>query len=209
MDEDKCRSVYLALRTAPASDIAVRGVAALRLMMIDAFGEDRQRELIGAWNDEELPRTNGNSAPLSVRRLAEEGIGALWIEAGMPKDMAGQLSNLFHTMFDLVYGAEEDDTDLLLQVEQRLRSSPPDFSNARIIANKVLARAMYEGNENRVKTAAKRVQDILSRWKRAEEDWGRDYELEKTLWIIEHADEITPWSRRVREKLQMIQRLDR
>lgn len=55
VDEDLCRNVYLALRTLPASDFSVRGIASLRKIMIEAFGWERQSELIGIWNDVQVP----------------------------------------------------------------------------------------------------------------------------------------------------------
>ncbi|MGH7099256.1 MAG: hypothetical protein ACREE4_16570 [Stellaceae bacterium] len=91
MDEKLCRLVYLALRTAPALEHSIRGIAALRKMMIDAFGFERQRELIGQWNELPLPPPDGHAIPRSIRALAEEGIACLWTEAGMPVEMLGRL----------------------------------------------------------------------------------------------------------------------
>ncbi len=127
----------------------------------------------------------------------------------MQQEMARRLSHLFHTMFDLMHDTVEGDHDLLQKVDERLKGAPPDFSNARIIANEVLARAAYDGDANRVEQAAKRVQDILSRWKNAEKDWGRDYELEELSWMVQHANEITQWSQHVRQRLEIIRRPDR
>ena len=110
-------------------------------------------------------------------------------------------------MLSLIQNAVEDDHALLQKVQQNLNSAPPNLSHARIIANEVLARAIYEGDANPVTQAAERVRDILIKWKNSEHDWGRDYELEEVSWIIQHANEIRVSSERVRDGLETIRRL--
>jgi len=208
MDEDLARFIYLALRTAPASDTAIRGIAALRKIMFDSFGTETQRELIAAWNEIPLPAADGDAVAPSIRCLAEKGIGYLWIEAGMPPDTVSRLDHLFGTMFDLMIGALEDDEHLSLEINQRLATVPPDFSQARIIANMALARAMYQGDVGEIAQCASHVLDILSRWRAEEKDWGRDYEIEEVRWIIENVEHIHHWSGAVRERLSQIAALD-
>jgi hypothetical protein len=174
-------------------------------MMIDDFGEARQRDLIAQSNDVKLPYAEGEAVPNWIRRLVESGIGFLWIEAGMPNEMASRLSHLFHTMFDLLQGVVEEENDLLERIDQNLNAAEPNFSHARIIANILLAQAIYEGDANGAARAAERVRDILLGWKNEEGDWGRDYELEEVSWIIEHANEIGDWSGQVRNRVELIQ----
>jgi len=57
LDEGHLKTCYLALRRAePARDI-IAAVAGLRLQLVALVGEDRQRELIGEWN--EIPEAGG------------------------------------------------------------------------------------------------------------------------------------------------------
>lgn len=54
-DDDRIanfRTVYRALLSPKPGDQSVAAIASIRLLLIDAVGEDRQRELIGLWNGE-------------------------------------------------------------------------------------------------------------------------------------------------------------
>jgi hypothetical protein len=204
VEERLAQFIYLARRTAPASDTALRGILALRKVMFDSYGEERQRKLVAAWNDLPLPWADGDAVTGPARRLAEEGIGRLWIEAGMPRDTARRLDHLFHTMFDLMKVALKDDEYLFLEIDERLAQDPPGFSSARIIANMALARAMYQGDAGQIAQSAHRVQDILFRWKAEEHDCSRDDEIEEVRWVIENADNIDHWSHMVRARLGAI-----
>lgn len=65
------RTIYLALGEAPPSDLTIAAVASVRLLLIREVGEERQRELVGAWN-EELP------AELSALLARGPGGGPGW-----------------------------------------------------------------------------------------------------------------------------------
>ena len=51
LDLDAAKDIYLALDSAPPSFNAIRSIAKLRLALIEAVGEEQQRELIGQWNE--------------------------------------------------------------------------------------------------------------------------------------------------------------
>ena len=52
---DYFRKIYKALRVLGRDrpEVAVPAIASLRLLLIDAVGEETQRELIGKWNEED------------------------------------------------------------------------------------------------------------------------------------------------------------
>lgn len=49
--EKAFQSVYMALCLMPACHAAIRAIAGIRLLMIEDLGLERQRELIGLWNE--------------------------------------------------------------------------------------------------------------------------------------------------------------
>lgn len=207
-NEELFRAIYLALRNAPATDKTVRGIAALRLMMINTFGEEDQRAFVSQWNELQ-PQPDAISSfviPPSVRFLTDRGIELLWIEAGMPKDIAQRLDHLYSTMYERAFGIEDEDEQDAIQ--ECLARNPPDFSNARILANKMIATAMLTNDVHSILERSQIALDILQQWKCQEEDWGRDYEIEETSWIATHAMEISHWSVHVREQLDLALRLD-
>jgi hypothetical protein len=136
---------------------------------------------------------------MAVRRLAEKGIGSLWVEAGLPADRARGLSHLYSTMLQAVLGNAEAEADLLAQVEERLQRKPQDYSQARIIGNEILAAHMMAGDSQRVIETANRNLEILSAWRAAEPDLGREYEDEELRWIVENAAHFEVWSSRFRQ----------
>ena len=187
--------MYAALSTAPAADQTVRGIAAVRMLMIQTLGEDRQRELITQLNAAlPIDPPDHTEVPMAVRRLAEAGIGSLWAEAGLPADRARGLSHLYSTMLQAVLGNAEPEADLLAQVEERLQRKPQDYSQARIIGNKILAAHMMAGDSQRIIETANRNLEILSAWRAAEPDLGREYEDEELRWIVENAAHFVEWS---------------
>ena len=193
--EQYLKYIYLALRAAPPSDATVRGIAATRRLLWDAVGEERHRDLITEWNALQIDE------PPDLRFLAAKGIGALWVEAGLSAEMATRLNHLYITMIDEFFGNGETVTDLQNRRAECLASTPPDYSKARIIGNKVLAIQMMRGEVQDLRATAVRNLDILAAWREAEPDLGRDYEDEELRWVIEHVDDFNVWSHRFRNRL--------
>lgn len=192
--------IYAALSTAPPADQTVRGIAAVRMLMIQTLGEDRQRELITLWNAAlRIEPPDNKEVPFAIRRLDIEDIEALWVEAGMPADLAHDLNLLQQTMLQHVLGEAEPEAELLARLEERLQRNPRDYSMARIFGYKILAAHVMAGDSQRIIETANRNLQILAEWRAAEPDLCREYEDKRLRRIVENAAHFEAWAARVRE----------
>jgi hypothetical protein len=82
------REIYRSICIAPPADQTHRGIAAVRLLMINSLGEERQRDLIGRWNDEPSAVVpTGENIPSWLQKLAVSGLQSLWVESGLPQEI--------------------------------------------------------------------------------------------------------------------------
>lgn len=176
--------------------------------MIEYLGENRQRELIGLWNDEPRPPASIGAIPRGMASLAEDGLQLLWVEAGVPQEMAGRMTHLYSTMLDALFEDFEGAAPLgewSRAVDAHLADQPAAYSNARIICNQILAIHILDGDTVNIIDTSNRILGILSDWRAAEPDMGRHYEDDLLKWVRTHADDFEAWSRHFRGRVDEYQ----
>lgn len=190
------RTVYRALHILGEGDpgVATPATASLRLLLIDALGEERQRELIGGWN-EELPRAARERA---LYRLAQEGIAFAFVSAGMPVEWARRHTHLFQYMPPMHAPLDENTC-----VEcRRAQWEAANYAGARDAGNMLLALAVLAGNADAIRRHATDNLHILEAWGAEERnlgrDLGRDYEFEEHAWLRDQAEEMAQWGQDAR-----------
>jgi hypothetical protein len=203
MTEQDLKQCYLALRRVTPSDAIVRADAGIRLELIERYGEDRQRELVGEWNaegdgeiDEDGPGIDG----LELRRLAQQGLAFEFVEAGMPLEWATRHSHVFQYMPPVYEAADEGD----LRTNREARLAGGDFAYARNYGNHELALAILRGSADAIRELTHAILAILTQWRAEEEangrEFGKNYEVEKHEWLHAHANEMAEWGRRVMQR---------
>lgn len=203
MDEEKrveCfRIVYAALSSSTAPE-HVAAVASVRLLLIEAVGEDRQRALIAAWNDSTSAAAPVREDHAELHRLAADGVAFAFVEAGMPIEWARRQYAIFQHMPP---GKAAPDR-IADQVRDAARQAG-DFSRARIVGSELIARAVLDGDANAIRESAAENLAILSEWEAARPNLReeRGYEFDQHEWLVAHADDMANWGRRVSGRLRV------
>lgn len=206
MDEkertERFRTVYRSVQLLGDVDPAAGtpAVASLRLLLIDAVGEERQRELIGEWNNEHRSVGTAGADAGTFRRLAQEGIAFAFVSAGMPLAWARRHTHLFQYMPPVHAPLDEHACAELRAV----RRAAGEWAPARNAGNMLLALAVLEANAMAIQEHAAENLSILDEWRTAEPDLGRDYEFEVHTWLRDHAAMMADWGRSARRHLDVV-----
>jgi hypothetical protein len=201
---DHVHTVYRSLRLLGESEpaAATPAVAALRLLLIDMAGEDRQRELISQWNEEPpLPSAAGESGA-ALRRLAPEGIAFAFVDAGMPVEWARRHRHLFQYMPPVYAALDGNACAARRQAQREARNWPW----ARDAGNMLLALAVLQGDVPAILAHAEENLAILAEWRAAAPDQIFEHEFEEHSWLRDHVVEMAQWGGSVRRHLEMMAR---
>jgi len=198
-----CHAVYSALGRLPASNEAVRGIAGIRLIMNEILGEERQRELVGTWNEERQGAVGNETIDYrALSSLAMDGTVFAFVSAGMPLEWAKRHTHLFQYMPPVHAPIEEN----ACAEHRRTRWDAGEYAQARDAGNMLLALAVLAGDAHAIYEHAKVNLRILEAWRAEEPDLGHDYEFEEHAWLRDHAEEMARWGRMVRQHLDMVTR---
>lgn len=181
-------------------EAATPATASLRLIMSMFFGEERQRELVGQWNDEPALARHEGMPDVALHRLAEEGIAFAFVCAGMPAEWAKRHSHLFQYMPPVHAPLEHDD----LMMSRDAARNAGEFAHARDAGNMLLALAVLDGDGNRIRELAAENLAILDAWRLTDPNLGREYEFEKHTWLRDHAVEMAQWGEDVSRHIEMM-----
>jgi hypothetical protein len=180
-------------------EAATPAIAAARLLLIDAAGEERERALTIRWNRE--PQLQGRAGAGFERRLAEDGIAFAFVSAGMPVAWASRFNHLF---CDMLKPPGEAQNYELRRDELREQG---EFGQARIWGNSLIAASIIAGDAPAVRQSAIQNLEILRQWRAAEPDLGRDYEFEEHAWLRSNAERVAGWGLQVQNHLARLRNL--
>lgn len=192
-------TIYQALRQAGEINPrpSVSAIAAIRLIMVENLGFERQRELIAEWND--APMRVGPS-PRGMRLLAMKAIEYGFLQAGVPAQWVHRLDHLYQSMPPL--DAELDTDELqLLEIRRDELERDGEWSNARITGNRLIAMALWQQDADAIERHSRRNLEILQKWKDEDPELGREYEFEEHEWTIANAKNLAEWAARARHHI--------
>ncbi len=205
MTQDEMRALYLSLRQEKATNATIAAIAKLRLALIELVGEERQRELIGEWN-EEAERDGGHNLEMALQWLASEGFAWLFFQKGMPSEWVSRHSHLWQYMVP----DREMRTVQQLRVGRQTRLEEGDFANARNYGNHEIAHAVLSGAHDQVRELTSAVLEILALWRARDEaagkEFGREYEVEEHQWLHNNAWQMARWGEQVQQHLHLMLR---
>jgi hypothetical protein len=197
--EQYFRTIYHTITFGDLSpEIATPAIASLRLLLIESVGEERQRELVSAWNEEAAAYPASASSTQALRRCALDGIAYGFVEAGMPLEWVARQTHIFQYMPPLCDYAEPNELLTLRDDAWRERH----WWRARNLGNHLLALAVLAGDEESIQSFAEDNLTILEAWRAAESDFSGDHELEEHRWLREHARAMARWGAIVRDRLE-------
>lgn len=186
--------VYKAVSRSGGADPA-RAIAAVRLLLIDAVGEESERALTERWNDD--PAEPDYADVNLCRELAASGIAFEFVSSGMPLKWAQRFHHLFA---DLPPVNQPYDAATCAERREQLRLAGA-FGQARLWGNQRIALAILEGDADVVRQHALANLEILEQWRSIEPDLGREYEFEEHAWLRDHAAEVAHWGLSVRHRI--------
>lgn len=139
-------TIYQALRQAGEINTrpSISAIAAIRLIMVENLGFEKQRELIAEWND--APMRVGPS-PRGMRLLAMKGIEYGFLQAGVPAQWVHRLDHLYQSMPPLDDELERDG----------------EWSNASITGNRPIAMALWQQDADAIERHSRRNFEILQK----------------------------------------------
>lgn len=178
---------------------ALPGIAAVRRLLCDEVGWERQRELVGEWNaamrQEDAAQPNIDRA---MTALALDGIAFAFVREGMPMEWAIRHQHLFHYMLP----GREDRSIEAIEARRIRKVQEGDHAEARISGNARIAVAVLEGDSRTIRRICGENLDILARWLDEDPDMGFEHEFEEHRWLMVHAVEMAEWGRKVASRLE-------
>ncbi|MGV9205605.1 MAG: hypothetical protein ACOC44_16455 [Promethearchaeia archaeon] len=183
MNRDDYLKIYLALRTADPR-YATSAIATLRLDIERNLGEEVQQEIVTEGNSISIERNDFDNIPLEIQNGY---FSYLMIEGGLDSENLNAVNHLLRVIFLPIPQDEDGFEEQMIQTYQEYLDEE-DYSNARIISNKLLARALRNQDQNLAIDAVNMTLEALNQWPGARNN--REYEFEQNNWIRENIQDV-------------------
>ncbi|MFO8019056.1 MAG: hypothetical protein R6U96_10495 [Promethearchaeia archaeon] len=183
MNRDDYLKIYLALRTADPR-YATAAIATLRLDMNRNLGEEIQKQIITEGNSISINKNDFDNIPLEIQNGY---FSYLMIEGGLDPENLNAVTHLLRDIFLPIDQDDDGSEDQLIQTYQEYLDEE-DYSNARIISNKLLARALRNQDQPLARDAINMTLEALNQWPRARNNRG--YEFEQNNWIRDNIQDL-------------------